>query len=196
MRSPNYGKKLHEKHPKEYRAWVHMKTRCSNPNYPMFHRYGGRGITVCDEWMSNFENFLRDMGESPSDEHSLERLDTDGNYDPSNCIWASQLDQQNNRGNNRIICIGGVEKTAAAWAREYGIAYLTFMRRIYLGWDVIDALTHKPGKSRYRYHTPEGVFSTQREVAQHYSMKAKTVSARFCSPNFPDWRKEPVMTRA
>src|SRR5690554_6984436 len=86
MRSPNYGKKLHEKHPKEYRAWVHMKTRCSNPNYPMFHRYGGRGITVCDEWMSNFENFLRDMGESPSDEHSLERLDTDGNYDPSNCI--------------------------------------------------------------------------------------------------------------
>lgn len=190
MRSPNYGKKLHEKHPKEYRAWVHMKTRCSNPNYPMFHRYGGRGIKVCDEWMSNFESFLRDMGESPSDEHSLERLDTDGNYEPSNCVWATQREQQNNRGNNRIICIDGVEKTAAEWAREHGIAYLTFMRRIYLGWDVKKALTHQPGKSLHKYHTPDGVFDSQAQVAKHYGLKKSTVSNRFCSPNFPDWQKE------
>lgn len=79
-----------------YSAWRHMWTRCTNPRYPRFDRYGGRGITICDRWRS-FELFAQDMGPRPSPRHSLDRIDNDGNYEPGNCRWATSTEQMRNR---------------------------------------------------------------------------------------------------
>lgn len=69
----------------EYRAWVGLKDRCYNENCNNYHRYGGRGITVCDRWKDSFINFYQDMGPRPTDQHSIDRIDNNGNYEPSNC---------------------------------------------------------------------------------------------------------------
>lgn len=80
----------------EFRAWVHMRRRCSDPKHPQFHDYGGRGISVCDRWQA-FDAFLADMGARPSAAHSLDRIDVNGGYEPGNCRWATKDVQQHNR---------------------------------------------------------------------------------------------------
>lgn len=86
----------HGKHlSRTYVSWQHMKTRCSDPKHPSFHRYGGRGISVCERWLS-FENFLADMGERPAG-RTLDRVDNDRGYEPGNCRWATPKEQVNNR---------------------------------------------------------------------------------------------------
>lgn len=101
-----------------YAAWQSMRDRCGNERCPRFCDYGGRGIKVCARW-GNFERFLADMGERPEGT-SLDRIDVDGNYEPGNCRWATNLEQQNNRRNNRVIAMGGQVKTVAQWCREHG----------------------------------------------------------------------------
>jgi hypothetical protein len=81
---------------REYRCWKAMKTRCLNPVHQCYDRYGGRGITVCDRWLSSFESFIEDMGRCPEG-LTLERDDNDKGYDPGNCRWATRRDQQRNR---------------------------------------------------------------------------------------------------
>jgi hypothetical protein len=81
----------------EYHSWVSMKQRCFNADGKNYNNYGGRGITVCERWTSSFENFLKDMGSKPSSDHSLDRMNVNGNYEPSNCKWATKKEQKDNQ---------------------------------------------------------------------------------------------------
>ncbi len=88
-----------------YRIWVGMRNRCYNERNPKYQHYGAKGVVICDRW-SAYENFLADMGAVP-DGLTIERIDTNGNYEPSNCKWADQKEQQNNRTNNRRVVVNG-----------------------------------------------------------------------------------------
>ncbi len=78
-----------------------MRRRCSNKNNKDYHRYGGRGIVVCEKWEKSFLEFLKDIGKAPSPKHSIDRINNDGNYEPGNCRWATMKEQGNNRSNSR-----------------------------------------------------------------------------------------------
>ncbi len=86
----------------EYRSWCHMKERCLNENCKDYYNYGKRGIIICDEWIDSFERFYKYMGNKPSPIHSLDRIDSDGNYEPSNCKWSTPTEQSQNRLSNKI----------------------------------------------------------------------------------------------
>lgn len=100
-----------------------MKERCYDPKNVRYEHYMKKGITVCDHWLHSFENFFADMGNRPSPEHSLGRINNDKNYEPSNCAWQTREEQMNNMSNNRFETMNGETLTVAQWARKLGIPY-------------------------------------------------------------------------
>ena len=123
-----------------HRIWTLIRQRCNDEGAPSFAKYGAKGIHVCARWDS-FLNFLADMGERPSPKHSIDRIDPRGNYEPGNCRWATQKEQQNNRTNNRRITWRGETMTLMQWAERTGIKRETIAARIdRLGWTVERAL--------------------------------------------------------
>ena len=92
-----------------------MRLRCRDPQQPCWKDYGGRGIQVCDRWNESFEAFLADMGEKPSPQHSLDRIDPNGHYEPGNCRWATTAEQQNNKrlSSQRVAAILDEMKAAS-----------------------------------------------------------------------------------
>ena len=123
-----------------YKVWVNMKGRCLNPKNAKYHRYGGRGIKICQEWIDSFDAFFRDMGEPPSPLHTIERKDNNGDYCPENCQWATKQEQANNVSRNRCLTYGGRTQTLAMWSRERGINPSTLQTRIARGFSVARAL--------------------------------------------------------
>lgn len=113
----------------EHAAWNNVKSRCNNPNNAKYYMYGAVGIKVCDRW-NFFENFICDMGNRPSDNHSLDRIDGKGNYEPSNCRWATKLEQATNLKSTKILSYNGKSQSQAAWARELGISAVTLRERL------------------------------------------------------------------
>lgn len=105
----------------EYSAWKDMKRRCLNPKAKNYRRYGGRGVSICERWME-FSLFLADMGTRPQG-LSLERINNNGNYEPGNCKWATDLEQSSNTCRNRFVELNGERKTVSAFARELGVSW-------------------------------------------------------------------------
>jgi len=118
---------------KEYKTWCGMKTRCYNPNDSYYNRYGGRGIKVCGRWLNSFENFLEDMGKRPSPKHSIDRINNDGDYEPSNCKWATGVEQIRNRSISTWVEVFGENKPLFSWAKELNIKPATLAWRIRQG---------------------------------------------------------------
>lgn len=141
------GTKHGEFRKSEYIAWNAMIDRCSRAKHPWFHRYGGRGISVCERWMI-YDNFLADMGRKPTPKHSIDRINNDGNYEPSNCEWVTQTTQLRNTSVNRIIEFNGKSQCLKDWSEETGISSSAIKMRIDVqGWSIEDALTIKAGKA-------------------------------------------------
>lgn len=106
---------------KEHIAWTAMKQRCYYTKHRSYAYYGGRGIVVCERWLNSFENFFEDMGLRPSDEHSLDRIDSDGDYSPDNCKWSTREEQSTNRRNVRFFTKNGETHSMAEWERRLGL---------------------------------------------------------------------------
>lgn len=100
----------------EYHAWRSMKSRCYKKSCSQYHNYGGRGIKVCDRWINNPKAFLEDMGKKPTPNHSLDRIDNNGDYEPSNCKWSTLQEQSNNKRTSRFITHQGVTNTLFQWS--------------------------------------------------------------------------------
>jgi hypothetical protein len=119
----SHGDNKRGKRAPEYTIWHNMMARCYKPKSTYFHNYGGRGISVCDEWRNDYKAFLLDMGRRPGREYSIERIDNNQGYSKENCKWATRIDQANNARSNRLVEYAGEILTVAQWSRKYGIAY-------------------------------------------------------------------------
>ena len=124
-----------------YNCWQSMKARCYRQSTAGYERYGGRGIIVCDRWKESFEAFYADMGDPPTDQHSVERKDVNGNYEPGNCTWATDTEQANNRRNTLFLTHLERTRSVAEWSRELGIPKSTIEMRRKRGWSDTEALT-------------------------------------------------------
>ena len=134
---------------KAYHAWQNMRKRCLDTKNKSYENYGGRGITICPEWMT-FHRFLADMGNPPSARHSIDRRDNSGNYCPENCRWATAGDQTRNRRNARILTHMGKTMNLCDWAIETGIKTNTIAARLDVyKWPIEDALTIGLRRRRY-----------------------------------------------
>ena len=141
------------RHTRIYNIWRTMRQRCSNPNCINYHNYGGKGIVVCDEWDKSFEVFYEwAMANGYEDGLTIDRINSNGNYEPSNCRWASYKQQANNKTSNRLVEFNGEVHTLGEWASITGIRLATIWNRLKLGWSIEDALTIKPIVGRNQYH--------------------------------------------
>lgn len=125
-----------------YKIWKHMRTRCKNPNDLTYNDYGGRGITICNEW-DDFEEFRNwSLEHGYTDDLSIDRVDYNGNYCPDNCRWTDALTQANNTRRNHLITCNGETRTMAEWARITGISYHKLKDRLNkCKWSAEKALT-------------------------------------------------------
>ena len=129
------------KRTKEWYAWHSMIRRCKYPSMDRYHRYGGRGISVCERW-KDFSNFLQDVGFAPSEKHSLGRIDNEGNYEPGNVQWETPEQQHRNTSGNRNITFNGETLTLVEWSEKTGLKRTTITQRIdAYGWSIEKALT-------------------------------------------------------
>lgn len=141
--SGRFKKKHGMKNSPEYSAWNSMINRCENPKSCSYKTHGARGISVCRDWRDSFEIFFKDMGVRPSKNHSIDRIDNDGDYTPENCRWATRTEQQSNKGNNRVLAFNGKEMSVAEWSEELGIPYSRISKRLQYGWSDEKCLTTK-----------------------------------------------------
>lgn len=125
----------------EWRVWHNMVRRCTDPNLSHYKHYGGRGIRVCERW-NNYANFIADMGHRPTPTHSLDRIDNDGDYEPSNCRWATPEEQVRNRSDNVWVEFDGRRRKLIELCDKYGIKpRLVRDRMRKYGWPLEKALT-------------------------------------------------------
>lgn len=129
----------------EYAAWRSMKSRCCDPRSKSYYQYGGRGITICEQWRKSYKQFLADVGRRPSPLHSLDRYpDNNGNYEPGNVRWATPEEQMRNTRWNRYLTINGETRCVSEWSVISGVAVHTIYSRLNKKWTPKDAVFIKP----------------------------------------------------
>lgn len=128
----------------EYHTWINIRQRCHNKSSKGFSKYGARGISVCKRWRDSFDAFYADMGPRPSEKHTIDRINGRKNYQPDNCRWATQREQQNNRSNNHVVQAFGESHTLMEWSRITGLNRSTIQQRLVkLGWPPEIALSKR-----------------------------------------------------
>lgn len=132
-----------------YRIWLQMKNRCYNENTERYSDYGGRGISVCDEWKNNFQTFYDWSMSNGYDEHlTIDRIDNDGNYSPENCRWSTVQEQVRNTRSNVLLTLNGETHCVAEWSEITGIKETTIRSRIRYGWNTERILTNPARKHK------------------------------------------------
>ncbi len=160
-----------------------MHNRCSNPANPKFHNYGGRGIAVCDRWR-DFQAFYDDMGDMPSPEHTIERIDNDGPYAPNNCRWATRIEQGANMRTNHLITHNGQTLTLTEWARKTRVPLNRLRTRLERGVPFADAISktyrYRPRRISDRSNIVEfqGVSLTLTDWAKRLGLHRNTLDNR------------------
>lgn len=131
--------------PIEYHSWAAMMQRCHNPNCKDYPNYGGRGIKVCDIWRDSFETFYMMVGPRPAPHYTIERIDTEGDYEPGNVRWATRAEQTRNQRNNVNLTINGETKTVSEWSEhpDCTVSKFTIYKRLNRGWDPERAVFEK-----------------------------------------------------
>ena len=160
---------------RSYEVWSSMVKRCTRKSSRNYHRYGGRGITVCERWL-DFENFYADMGERPEG-LTLERIDNEKGYYPENCKWATVAEQNRNRKNNVNITIDGVTKCAKDWGDMARVNMSVITGRVRKGWDGAQAV-FTPVKTGSLMVTINGVEKAVADVAKEYGLDESCLRAR------------------
>lgn len=139
-----------------YYVWRSMRHRCCNPSNASWMHYGGRGITVCERWVNDYDAFFEDMGEAPEGK-SLERVDVNKGYSPENCIWGTDIEQGRNRRNNRLLTYNGRTMCLSEWAEFLGIKTDTLHRRLNVYQMPLEkALSHGSLALKWRHGTRQG----------------------------------------
>lgn len=119
---------------KEHRAWRAMVNRCTNTKGKRYPEWGGRGIKVCERWISSYDNFIADMGRSPSPTHSIDRIENDKGYYKENCRWATPMEQSNNTRRNVMVKYDEEEKPLRTWCGQLNLNYKSIFLRLWSGW--------------------------------------------------------------
>lgn len=159
-------KRHYLRYSREYSIWSSMITRCTNPNADKYRFYGGLGISVCERWR-DFRNFYEDMGKAPEG-FSIDRIDSSGNYEPSNCRWADQRTQAVNRKNQKIYDFKGESLTLPEICSKAGINYRTMRNRLFrTGMSLDEALAHSHGAI-----TESGMIRLKSAVAESNKRRA------------------------
>lgn len=174
----------------EYRTWFAIKKRCYDQSCTRYPRYGGRGITVCDRWLESFEHFLSDMGPRPSANHSIDRINNNGNYEPKNCRWATNKEQSNNTSRNHKVTINGTTKTITQWADAHGLHWSVVMSRVRKGLSGESLI--EPSAIRSKFLTFNGICDTYKGWSERTGIKAETISQRIYRNK---WSIEKTLTK-
>jgi hypothetical protein len=183
-----------ERHPL-YNVWTNMVRRCSDPGNRAFANYGGRGIRVCQEWAGDFEAFCRDLPPRPSPQHTIERINNDGGYEPGNVRWATRLEQARNQRSNVWITANGKTMLMRDWSRETGIPEPTLHRRLKANWTHERTVSERPMRSSAQRLTHEDVakiremLSSGARLAAIGSAFGVSKSAVFSIKSASTWRE-------
>lgn len=146
-RKPVHG----ESYSVEYRVWQMMRLRCTEPENAAYPSYGGRGITICDRWLTSVEAFIEDMGRKPFPEYEIDRINNDKGYEPDNCRWATRKQNDRNRRSNHLITVGDETLSIAEWSERSGVSHSTITKRLAKGW-----ASEKAVMTRARAKAPGG----------------------------------------
>lgn len=162
--------KIREKYKAEYNSWNSMKQRCYDKNTRSAPRYMLRGIIVCDRWLNSFEDFLSDMGPRPTKTHSIERINNDGNYEPTNCKWETKKRQSRNTSTNRVIEYNGDRLTMIELSEKYNLPYYVVSNRVRKNWTLEKVFT-TPVLNSIRKITYYGEETTFKKLALKTGIK-------------------------